>query len=356
MDNNAPSEKNRIIESWMAFSVGVIAVILAFSAMQAVGTVLKQMVFAWVLMLVLAPFVNLLTKRLRIPETLAIVVAIGIAVLVIFEAGAFINSLVSSFVPKYGEYAAKLKDLLNKLYANLNPQAVKMLKDYDWQTPLSKGVLSLSGMLISASSTMTLVMIITAFMLIERRDFSLKVAAAFGEASNVLDVVGSISAQVSRYLILQGLISALTGLCVWLALSLIGIDFAATWGVLAFVLNFIPTVGSILASIPPLLMALVQYAPDTYIPFFAALAAILAIQMVIGNVLSPRIMGDQLNLSPVAILVSLLFWNWLWGIPGALLATPITAAIKIVCDNIEPLKPVGVLLGSGKPLRKAATR
>ncbi len=356
MDKNAPAGKNRIVESWMAFSIGVIAVILSFTAMQAIGTVLKQMVFAWVLMLVLAPFVNLLTKRLRLPETLAIVVAIGLAVLVIFEAGAFLNSLVSSFVPKYGEYAAKLKDLLNRLYANLNPQAVAMLKDYDWQTPLSKGVLSLSGMLISASSTMTLVMIITAFMLIERRDFSLKVEAAFGEKTNVLDIVGTISAQVSRYLLLQGLISAVTGLCVWLALSVIGIDFAATWGVLAFILNFIPTVGSILASIPPLLMALVQYAPGSYIPFFAALAAILAIQMLIGNVLSPRLMGDQLNLSPVAILVSLLFWNWLWGIPGALLATPVTAAIKIVCDNIEPLKPVGVLLGSGKPLRKAATR
>lgn len=337
---------------WSAVAFAVVALVLSLTALRAIGSVVKQIAFAWILMLILAPAVRFLSRRLRVPETLAILCAMALAVLVFFEAGVFINSLVSSFVPRYGDYARKLQELLGHFYALLPDKAVSMLKGIHWQESLSAGVLSMSGMVISASSTTAIVMIITAFLLLERRDFSLKVTEAFEDHDRLAGVLSSISAQVSRYLILQCLISAVTGVCVWLALWAIGIDFPATWGFLAFVLNFIPTIGSILASIPPLIIALVQYAPDTYVPFFLALTAILTIQMVIGNVVSPRVMGDQLNLSPVVILVSLLFWNWLWGPAGALLSTPIMAAVKIICDNIEPLRPVGILLGSGRPFRK----
>ncbi|MBR3084854.1 MAG: AI-2E family transporter [Kiritimatiellae bacterium] len=337
---------------WMAAATGIVSLVLAVAALKSLGTVLKPLAFAWVLMLVLAPMVKACVRWLRIPETLAIVLSVLIAVYACFEIGAFINSLIATFVPKYGEYADKLQALLKGMYSSLHPQAVAMLREFDWQSGLSKRVLSLSGMVISASSTSVMVFIITAFLLIERRDFGLKVASAFADSRRILEVVGSISTQVSRYLILQCVISAATGVATWLALWAIGIDFSVTWGFLAFLLNFIPTIGSILAAIPPLLIALVQYAPETYIPFFEALASILAIQMLIGNVISPRVMGNHLNLSPVAILVSLLFWNWLWGVPGALLATPVTAALKIVCDNIEVLRPVGILLGSGRPLRR----
>jgi predicted PurR-regulated permease PerM len=214
--------------------------------------------------------------------------------------------------------------------------------------------MSLSSQIISLSSKAVLVLIFTAFMLAEQRGFARKLAAAFPSpvATRISRVIGGITQQVSRYLLLQFLISAATGLCVWIALWAIGVEFALTWGVLAFVLNFIPTIGSIVASIPPVVIALAQYAPDSYWPAVATLIALLAIQMTIGNVISPRLMGDHLNLSPVAVLVSLLFWAWLWGPGGALLSVPVTAAVKIVCDNIQPLSPIGVLLGAG-PRRRA---
>lgn len=341
---------------WTAAAAGVLAIVASFAALKALGTVLKPLAFAWVLTLILAPLVKASVKWLRIPETFAILVAMAFAILVCFEFGVIVNSLVSSFVPKYGEYVEKLQALLRHFYAMLPDKAVDMLRELDWLGGVSRKVLSMSGVVISASSSTTIVLVITAFLLIERRDFAIKMSGAFGEdAGRILGVVGTISTQVSRYLILQCVISAATGVATWLALWAIGVDFAATWGFLAFILNFIPTIGSIIAAIPPLLIALVQHAPGSYMPFFEALVAILAIQMIIGNVISPRLMGSRLNLSPVAILVSLLFWHWLWGVPGALLATPVTAAIKIVCDNLRPLKPVGVLLGSGRPLRKSAS-
>lgn len=342
------------VRGWTTAAIAMIAVILGFTAIRELDSVLKPLAFGWILMLTLAPLVKFASKKLHVPETLAIFLAMALTIYAFFELGAFVNTLISSFVGKYNDYIAKLQALLKSLYDSLPTQIAAMLREFDWVGGVSKRVLSLSGLAISASSSAAMVLIITAFLLLEQRDFAVKVACAFSGSRRVSGIIMSISTQVSRYLILQCLVSAVTGVAIWLALWAIGIDFAATWGFLAFIMNFIPTVGSILASIPPLLIALVQFAPDTYRPFFAALAAILAIQMTIGNVISPRLMGNRLNVSPVVILISLLFWNWLWGIPGALLATPFTAAIKIICDNIEPLRPVGILLGSGRPLRKKA--
>jgi predicted PurR-regulated permease PerM len=147
------------------------------------------------------------------------------------------------------------------------------------------------------------------------------------------------------------LISSVTGVLVWFALELIGVDFAITWGAMAFFLNFIPTVGSIAASIPPILLALIQFYPSIW-PGVVTLISLLTIQLSIGNGIAPKVLGDQLNLSPVVILLSLLFWGWLWGIVGALLSVPITAAIKIVCENIESLQSISVMMGSGKSYRR----
>lgn len=356
MDGSRQGDSGPAWGGWMAAALGVVAAILAFTALRSLGSVLKPLAFAWVLMLMLAPLVKFASSKLRMPEGLAILLSMAVAIFVFFKIGAFVNSLVSSFVSQYSFYAEKFQSLLKYFYSQLPDTAVAMLREFDWVGGISEHVFSLSGMVISASSTAATVLIITAFLLVERRDLALKLNRAFSDSGRANQIVGSISAQVSRYLLLQCLISAATGLAIWLALWGIGIDFAATWGALAFALNFIPTVGSILASIPPLLTALVQYAPGSYLPFFVALAAILAIQTLIGNVISPRLMGNRLNLSPVVILVSLLFWNWLWGIPGALLATPFTAAMKIICDNIKPFEPIGIFLGSGRQLRAKCRR
>lgn len=338
--------------SWTPFCVTVIAVILFFTACKTLDSVLKPISFAWVLMAILSPLVKMLNRRCRIPEILSIFCALLLTIFIFFQAGVLINSLVSSFVSKYSVYADKLNDLIRHLYASLPSQAADLLRNFEWIQSFSKIVLRLSGTIISASTTTVIVLIITAFMLIEQRDFSIKISHAFNSPKRASSVLNTITSRISRYLVLHTVISFATGICVWLSLSFIGVDFAASWGLLAFILNYIPTIGSIVASIPPVLIALVQYAPETYWPAIIAALSLLAIQMVFGNVIEPRLMGDQLNLSPVAVLASLLFWGWLWGPAGALLATPFTAAIKIICDNIPPLNPVGILLGSARGLRK----
>ncbi len=350
----APAIRNWLLPGSQTLFLGIIALVVCFVVIQTLKPVLMPVVFAWVLSAMLAPLVRTLAKW-RVPYGLGVALAIVFTVLVFFEAGILLNELVSSFVAKYPEYSERLTTFLKFVYAKLPAQAVEVLTAFDWQTRVGKIVMSLSSLLISLSSTVVMILIITAFLLVEQRDFGVKLESAFPDriADKIGDVIGGITRQVSRYLLLQFVISLATGVCVWLALWAIGVEFAPTWGILAFVLNFIPTIGSIIASIPPVLIALAQHAPHSYWQAVVAAIAMLAIQMTIGNVISPRVMGDHLNLSPVAVLVSLLFWSWLWGPAGALLSVPITAAIKIVCDNIAPLAPVGVLLGSGRAVRDA---
>ena len=201
-------------------------------------------------------------------------------------------------------------------------------------------------------SQLVLVIIFLFFILLGKPYFRYKILKSFSseDADQIARITFSITGQIRRYLSLQFLISFTTGILVWLVLEIIGVDFAVTWGALAFFLNFIPTVGSIVSSIPPILLALVQFYPSLW-PGVITLLSVMTIQLGMGNALAPKVMGDQLNLSPVVVLLSLLFWGWLWGIVGALISIPIAAAIKIICENIETLHPISVMMGSGKAYR-----
>jgi AI-2 transport protein TqsA len=203
-------------------------------------------------------------------------------------------------------------------------------------------------------------LIFLVFMLLGKPYFKYKVARAFAEdrASQFAGVTASISKQIGQYLAVKVAISGTTGVLVWLGLTLLKVEFALTWGALAFFLNFITSICSIIASVPPVLLAVVQFYPSSpeagswmLIPILTAVV-LLSIQMIMGNVIEPKLLGESLNLSPVVILLSLVFFGWMWGIVGALMSVPIAATIKIVCENIEGLKPISILMGSGKTCMK----
>jgi predicted PurR-regulated permease PerM len=223
----------------------------------------------------------------------------------------------------------------------------------NWGQNIGRFLVSFSQSIFGFVSQLVLVVIFLFFILLGKPFFRYKILKSFSaqNADQISNIALSITAQIRRYLGFQFIISFVTGVLVWLVLTIIGLDFAVTWGALAFFLNFIPTVGSIVASIPPILLALVQFYPS-YWPGIITMFALLTIQLSMGNGIAPKVLGDQLNLSPVVILISLLFFGWLWGVVGALISVPIAAAIKIVCENIEPLNPVSVMMGSGKTYRR----
>jgi predicted PurR-regulated permease PerM len=198
----------------------------------------------------------------------------------------------------------------------------------------------------SALGTFLLTLLILIFIYLSYGNYPNLIKKAFGKDSRrlgeIFEMIRNINRQITQYFIVKTLISVGTGALTGLACAILGIKFAALWGFLAFLLNYIPYVGSIVAVILPILLSILQF-PHSFKPF-ATGGVLIGIQLFMGNYLDPEMMGNRFNLSPIVIIFSLFFWGYVWGIVGTFLAVPITATIKIIISNIEPLKPVAVLM------------
>lgn len=193
--------------------------------------------------------------------------------------------------------------------------------------------------------TFVVVLLYATFLLIERRYFETKLANLSDDPARVArirDVIETINRRIGSYLALKTLLSLLLGVLSYVVMWMFALEFAALWAVLAALLNFMPYVGSVLGVVLPVLMAVVQFGDLGLI--LTLLLALTSLQFVIGNFLDPYVMGNSLNLSPFAILISLALWSELWGVPGAFLAVPITAIATIVFSAFAGTRPIAVLL------------
>jgi len=196
--------------------------------------------------------------------------------------------------------------------------------------------------------TFVVVCLYATFLLLERRNFEAKLANLSDDPARVArirQVIETINRRIGSYLALKTLISVLLGAASYVVMRLFGLEFAALWAVLIAVLNFVPYVGSALGVVFPVLMTIVQFEDLGVV--LTMLVSLTALQFAIGNFLDPYVMGNSLNLSPFAILISLAVWSELWGVPGAFLAVPITAILTIVFSEFPGTRPIAVLLSRG---------
>lgn len=310
--------------------------------------IVVPLMIAWFLTQISQPVI-IFGEKARLPH----IVNVGLVFLlifVLFSLGVnFAMSQVKESERIFNQYGGRLTELMTQIINGLQIPSetislVGLVKRY---------VGNISGGVINFSSQFVLTLCFLAFMLLETPAVDRKIDRAFAGAnsSTIKRILASISKQVTRYLVTMLFISFITGFCVWAALALIGIEFAAGWGVLAFFLNFIPTIGSIIATVPPVLMGLLQFSPGIS-EAILVLAAVGSIQMATGNVLGPKMLGDSLGLSPVVIMLSLLLWGMILGIPGAIISTPIAAIIKIICENVPSLRPIAIMMGTGTEKRR----
>lgn len=338
--------------------VGLLSVLVVFvvaATFKAAYNVVIPLMIAWLLSYICGPVVNYLVHR-KIPLGVAVFAVLVLVLFVCYFCGIFLSGRVRAVLAESPSYVSQLTTIYRDAVYNL-----KLPEDYlegiNWSERLGPKLASMSASIAifmgNFLGKLMLVLIFLVFMLLGKPYFKYKVERAFppDRAIKFTEITSSISKQIGQYLVVKVAISGTTGVLVWLGLTLLNVKFALTWGALAFFLNFIPSIGSILASIPPILLSIVQFYPSVWMPIFAAVVLLL-IQMTMGNVIEPKIMGDHLNLSPVVILLSLVFFGWMWGMVGALLSVPIAAAIKIFCENIEVLKPISILMGSGKSCMK----
>jgi predicted PurR-regulated permease PerM len=189
------------------------------------------------------------------------------------------------------------------------------------------------------------VILYAALLLVEQHVFESKLANLSPDphtVARIRQLTTDINARIGSYLGLKTMLSLLLGVLSWAAMAAAGLEFAVFWAVLIGLLNFIPYIGTVLGVAFPVLMAIVQF--DSAGQIFAVLLPLAIAQFVIGNIIDPMAMGNSLNLSPLAILVSLAVWTGLWGIPGAFLAVPITAILTIILSEFPGARPIAVLL------------
>ena len=213
------------------------------------------------------------------------------------------------------------------------------LKDYLWTGTL--------GLAASVGQALV-VFFITFFLLASGQTFRrkmLKIAGPnFGSKRVALQALNEVTDQIQRYLLVQLFTSALVGVAVWLSFSWLGLQYAAVWGVLAFCLDFIPYIGAMILAVCASLVGFVQFGGADMA--LAVGATVMGIHMLSGNLLAPWLMSRAARMNPVAVFVGLLLFGWLWGIWGLLLGVPLLTVVKAVCDRLDPLQPIGELLGA----------
>jgi predicted PurR-regulated permease PerM len=291
-------------------------------------------------------------RRRNVPAAVGILlILVGVSA-VLFVFSWMIYSSALSFRESLPRYEARLTGLAGSLVDRLVatfPALREPVGRFRWQEMVE--VSSLTGLLAAGMGSfflffneIFLVLLYLVFLLAGSESFPAKLKLALAERTErVAGVLANIEAQVRKYLLTKTLVNLATGLLVALLLSLFGVDFALLWGFLTFLAHYIPTVGAVISVGLPAVFLLLQFDSAGWALLIAALN--LALQFLIGNVIEPRIMGHSLGLSPVLVLLSLIFWGWLWGAWGMILAVPITSTLRIVCQNIEPLYPLGVLMG-----------
>jgi AI-2 transport protein TqsA len=190
-----------------------------------------------------------------------------------------------------------------------------------------------------------LVFLFLAFIVAGRGRAEAKIPKAIGDghAGRIHSVLERINVQIRKYLVIKTAISIANGLMVWAVLKAFGVDFAFLFAVLAFALNYIPNIGSVIASVLRVGFAFFQFG-TIWTPLWILIITTV-LDNILGDVIEPRIMGKGLGLSPLLVFFSLLFWGWLWGVPGMILSVPLTAVTRIICQNIPALRPVAVLMG-----------
>jgi len=337
-----PMENNKIL----VFSGGIVAIFLVGVILRLAKPVLFPFFLAIFFYFVLAPVLDGLT-RLKIPKAVAVIVILLFTFLALYLMGMLFYSSGETFAAEFPKYGQKLSGMLESLQASLKLPKAKW-EPLAWVESLdiSKvGPLFLSslGTILSFLSNLFLILIFLVFMLAGRGKLNIKVKKSFHpeRASQVNRIIENIDHQVQKYLALKTVICIISGIFATLILVAFGVKFAVVFGFLTFLLNYIPNIGPLIAKIFPFIFALLQF--EKFWPAFWVLIVLFAVDAVL-TVLEPRLMGQRLGLSPLAILFALFFWGWLWGIPGMILAVPIMVILKIVCGNFPSLKFAEVLM------------
>jgi predicted PurR-regulated permease PerM len=320
--------------------------IVVVAGMKAASSILVPFFLAVFISVICTPPLFWLQRK-GVPKVLALVFILVAIMAVGLLLGALVSSSINSFLSSLPNYQ-------DRLSANIAP-VIDWLREKGFDIPEGRvsgtfspeKVMRLAGTLLSGlSSVLTnafLILLTVVFILLEAADLPKKLRAALRNPAKSLATIEKFSRSANRYVVIKTLISAITGFAISLWLLILGVDYPVLWGTLTFLLNYVPNIGSIIAAIPPALLALVQFGVGS-----ALLTALgfLVVNNVLGNLIEPKLMGKGLGLSTLVVFISLVFWGWVLGPIGMILSVPLTSLVKIALENYEDTRGLAIMLGS----------
>jgi len=330
MPNKLREEQNKIM-TWSQFVLAIVAVGFVLYYTRAV---LIPFVLAVFVASLASPLLDFQIVRWRLPRWLAVTIAMLIVLAVIVVFCLMLTVAFQTVLATVEQYSDDVTDLSDRLFGRLEKLGFSVDKEdisRDVKAQLLSAASATFGKFTQIIASSVLILVFVVFLLAGR--------SAHVPTS---DVYLAIDSNVRKYLGIKVVVSAGTGLLVWLLLWLLDMPLAFVFGILTFLLNFIPSLGSIVATLLPIPLAVAHY--ESSWPILAVIAFPGAVQITMGNLVEPKLQGVRLKLHPVVLLLSLALWGLLWGIPGMVLAAPITAIIRIVLMQFETTRTLGLLL------------
>ena len=331
--------------------IAAACVVVVIAGLKVSGDILLPILFSAFLSILTVPLVRELQRK-GVPSVVAVALVVVVSATLLFGLSALVGQTVRTFTTEIGGYEGELNALRRRAVGWAQGFGVP-IEVSDVAATLSPGsMMGVVGQAVNAVlgvfGQLLIVVVTMTFILFEASELEAKLRVAFRTEIQPAGPFVDAGPRVQRYLIIKTAISLLTGVCAGILCRVIGVDFWVMWGLIAFLLNYIPSVGSIVASIPPVMLAIVQFGVG---PAAALGAGYFAINVALGNLLEPRLLGQSLGLSPLVIFLSLVFWGWLWGPAGMLLCVPMTVIAKLVLESHESTKWIAVLLGSARAVR-----
>jgi len=321
--------------------------IIVVAGMKAASSILVPFFLAvFIAVICTAPLFWL--QRKGVPKVLALILILVAILIVGLLFGALIGPSLNDFLRSLPDYQEQLSTHIAASITWLRGKGVNIPAEEVPRTFNPGWVMDLAGDILSTlSSVLTnafLILFTVVFILLEAADLPKKLRVVLKNPERSLSAIEKFSQEAKRYLVIKTLISAASGLAIWLWLLTLGVDYPVLWGTLVFLLNYVPNIGSIIAALPAVLLALVQLGVGSAL---LTVLGFLVVNGVIGNILEPKLMGKGLSLSALVVFLSLVFWGWVLGPIGMILSVPMTSLVKIALESYEGTRGLAIMLGSG---------
>jgi AI-2 transport protein TqsA len=339
--------KNKSFDG-MKLLVGLAATVVVIAGINLAQSVVVLFLVSLFLALLGIPPV-LWLKEKRLPSGVAVLIVVAVMIIILVLVGAQIGASMSSFIDEMPALRSHIREQVTAFVVFMRNKGVvvneRSILAYINPDAVMKYTAGFLSGLSSLISDLVLILLTVTFILLEVSSFPVKLRSILGDPTQVFPQFTKFALDMKRYMIIKTMINLVAGVLIAVWMEMLGVQFPVLWGFLAFILHYIPNIGSVISAIPAALLALVQMGIGSAL---LVVAGNMFVGFIVGNVVEPRLMGRKFDLSTLVVFLSLIFWGSLLGLTGAILCIPLTMTLKFAFENNESTKWIAVLLGSEK--------